>query len=104
MKTTHTPGPWFINGPWHIQADLKTEIPVVVAQVTPMRSGNPDERTANARLIAAAPELAESLRCLVTATENNGVVTGVCPVCGCRECVDTCAVETARAALAKAGL
>lgn len=72
MKTTtqHTPGPWFVNGPWHIQAAQPTTlpvIPVIVAQVTPLRSANQAEREANANLIAAAPELLEALTALVAA-------------------------------------
>lgn len=58
----HTPGPWFVNGPWSIQADTQTEIPVIVAQVTKLRSGSAEEREANAELLAAAPELLSALK------------------------------------------
>lgn len=57
----HTSGPWFVNGPWNIQADTHTEIPVITAHITPLRNGSLHEREANARLIAAAPELLSAL-------------------------------------------
>jgi len=62
MKTTHTKGPWFVNGAWNIQADTHTEIPVVVATVTPLRSGSLEQREENACLIAAAPDLLEACK------------------------------------------
>lgn len=63
MKTNHTPGPWHINGEYHIYAKTaQGALPVRVAQAVPLRNGNSDERGANARLIAAAPELLEALK------------------------------------------
>ena len=73
MRAEHTPGPWFVNGPWHIQADTKTAIPVIVAQITPLRSGDNEEREANARLIAAAPELLEALEEALEVLRVNGL-------------------------------
>ena len=62
MKTTtHTPIPWFVNGPFHIQADTHTEIPVIVADVLPLRSGDVKERDANADLICRAVNCHEDL-------------------------------------------
>ncbi len=62
MTTQHTPGPWFVNGPWNIQADTHTEIPVIVAHITPMRGEWASAREANATLIAAAPDLLAALQ------------------------------------------
>lgn len=61
MTAKHTPGPWFVNGPWNIQADTHTEIPVLVAHIVPLRNENIQERKANAQLMAAAPEMLEAL-------------------------------------------
>lgn len=70
----HTPGPWYSNGPWLIQATSGIDghrengeaipaLPVTVAQVTPQRCDEGSgRRAANARLIAAAPELLEACR------------------------------------------
>jgi hypothetical protein len=65
-KGKHTPGPWFVNGPWHIQAqgqmgDIR---PRIVAQAVNARPDTPEGLAtldANARLIASAPELLEML-------------------------------------------
>lgn len=57
---SHTPGPWFINGPWHVQATpllSDRNLPCVVAQVVEGHGVMSDERLPNARLIAAAPDL-----------------------------------------------
>ena len=57
-NTKHTPGPWtkcFLNGHWHIaRKDGRVEIAKVAAYK------NREQSTANARLIAAAPELLEA--------------------------------------------
>lgn len=66
--THHTPGPWTVNGPWHIQADTTLEEfqaggsrPKVVAHIVQGHNITPEQRKANATLIAAAPELLEAL-------------------------------------------
>lgn len=65
-KQGHTPGPWSINGPYHIQADTEpSALPKVLAHIIQGYGVSLEEKIANARLIAAAPELLEALRELV---------------------------------------
>jgi hypothetical protein len=92
MKTQHTPGPWFLNGPWNIYADRTAQQMrgKCVAQI--VKQGNTEEREANARLIAAAPELLAALESLVSdayLSLPNGNAS-------------TKAIDYARAAIAKA--
>ena len=54
MKIKHTPGPWTHDETWGLIKHKSKEIAA-------LHSGN----TANARLIAAAPELFDALRYLV---------------------------------------
>ena len=69
MKTKHTPGPWGITQytnyiGWSVYAKNRgciAERWYDSEQKTPNR----DELYANARLIAAAPELLEALECIV---------------------------------------
>ena len=69
MTITHTPGPWTIgnpifSGPYYIMVGGHTEIARVSdapATSSDYYIKNHDEREANARLIAAAPDLLESL-------------------------------------------
>ena len=86
-KTTskHTPGPWsiekhgragrLIEGPGFIS-------PVLVGNIFDHRSGSADRvpqeeiQTANARLIAAAPEMYDALRDAVTLLNAVGYVDG----------------------------
>ncbi len=72
MKTTHTPGPWNVNIPPHkfpIYAAHPANRFAYVA-TTPRDDGLTDaERDANARLIAAAPELLEALRLALVTIE-----------------------------------
>lgn len=98
--STHTPAPWRVeDGTTLIWGacnpdDMTTYgmgYPIVECRITPTSYGwakgpNADEGEANARLIAAAPELLEALRNL---TEMTGVPY-----------ID--AIEIARAAIAKA--
>lgn len=64
MKPKHTPGPWTSNG-WHDASGLKTEITCndnqrKIAEVfssQPCHADETPEDVANARLIAAAPEM-----------------------------------------------
>ena len=73
MKTTHTPGPWEIvvvnhNG-WTLDGSDRPFMPLY-------RIGDgeffiePKEALANARLIAAAPELLEALVGIISAVED----------------------------------
>jgi hypothetical protein len=78
----HTPGPWQVvpdgvNGDWpngcEIAIDdargLAGERDYYLASVV---HGDPDELLANARLVAAAPELYEALRVMVERMERTG--------------------------------
>jgi hypothetical protein len=68
--TTHTQGPWratTTNGidtkePWMVWSDEKGAAVAHVYARSEMASGSYDEQHANARLIAAAPELLEACR------------------------------------------
>lgn len=70
MMKKHTPGPWEVSGgdgiwavsPWNARFRLAT-----VTKPSPM---NGIDWEANARLIAAAPELLEALRSLTHAVEK----------------------------------
>jgi hypothetical protein len=55
----HTPGPWFPNGPWHIQAKSphQDSLPVIVGQVVKGHHIDQEQQEANALLLAAAPDL-----------------------------------------------
>lgn len=92
-KHTPTPGPWIAVGPWveHPRdtiADICTCNPANFGQSQLTRSD--EEQCANARLIAAAPDMLEALRQLYEATpDNEGGALG-------KACV------AARAAIAKA--
>lgn len=68
MSTKHTPGPWTTVKRYQDKVDVLHTQPLkigaassVVARVT-VRDSWLEEQTANARLIAAAPELFEGLR------------------------------------------
>lgn len=58
-EQTHTPGPWDVDGrDIFCRLHSGSSIKVVVAKV----AGSDDEADANARLIAAAPEMLEALQ------------------------------------------
>jgi len=66
MTAQHTPGPWRISGPPPLTGDPH-EISIKAANIPVARISRSakiafGERAANARLIAAAPELLEALR------------------------------------------
>lgn len=91
MKHSFTPGPWTIvwsdRGPY-VQAGNRT-------LTGPGRKGHAESWAANARLIAAAPELLEALTNLqLEATHYKQTGGGGNHLCN--------AIETARAAIAKA--
>lgn len=59
----HTPGPWQIEGRYDVELGslyLSTMHPMPIFELQPI-VGSRDEHMANARLIAAAPELLEAL-------------------------------------------
>lgn len=87
MGQKHTPGPWRIGdaGQTVYGAKAEGEFPKVVADTS--KSMTVGERRANARLIAAAPELLEALRDLQAQ---------------CQKWAPTIDQSRARAAIAKA--
>jgi hypothetical protein len=70
MKTQHTPGPWFVGQCGHQWYVLDSQVTVDsenrIASVTPR---TPGEEEANARIMAAAPELYCELSHLVRLME-----------------------------------
>ena len=68
----HTPGPWFVPAPTYrtlyVEARIGNMMLQEVASCGP--TADPAQQAANARLIAAAPELLEALKVLV---ENGGI-------------------------------
>jgi hypothetical protein len=69
----HTPGPWYVHGPTIVGGIDCCDIPYGVAHVLNPYAGTvgASERvTANARLIAAAPDMLASLEDLIKAVEN----------------------------------
>lgn len=79
--TQHTPGPWYIKrigneinaGSWEILCQLDDSF---VAQLYRINKIPHKEVKANARLIAAAPELLKALNMIVN-TENQDYITTV---------------------------
>jgi hypothetical protein len=66
MNTTHTPGPWTYKDDFELVVVPKNDPQAdAICEIT----GNPSEQFANARLIAAAPELLEALQNLVQFVE-----------------------------------
>ena len=98
-KQTHTPGPWVAEG-------RGANLTVVFAGSTPgsrpgvcaVADGTEKEREANARLIAAAPELLAALAAIVSRLEWNGYREGWDVRCD----LPSGTVLAARAAIAKA--
>lgn len=69
----HTPGPWFAPTPtyrtFYVEARIGNRMLQEVASCGP--TADPAQQAANARLIAAAPELLEALTLLVAGIENS---------------------------------
>lgn len=67
MTTKHTPGPWRVGDAGNTVFGPKTAHPSPVSICTisgPTPRINPEEKRANARLIAAAPDLLEALEAI----------------------------------------
>jgi len=95
MKAKHTPGPWFTVregfSAVYVEARIEGGMLQEVAMCGPTEAG-PSQQEANAALIAAAPDLLETLQVLLSLHDA---------------CVDTAdawnaSMEEARAAIAKA--
>lgn len=72
--STHTPGPWFTSRPHgtiYIEARLRGSTLQEVAAVGPTET--PEQQEANARLIAAAPDLLFELEGLVHFSDGFGL-------------------------------
>ena len=93
----HTPGPWFcptpLHGTFYVEARIDGGMLQEVASCGP--TAEPSQQAANARLIAAAPELLEALHGMLALDEEHHQ-RGHCDDDVCAE------VRKARAAIAKA--
>ena len=91
----HTPGPWraVLTYVHSVREDRRTTTSVADCGLTPSRA---EEAQANARLIAAAPELLEACKELVAVSEQAPMMVARCGPWLCR------IVRNARAAIAKA--
>ncbi len=76
--TTHTPGPWF-NDPtqptvWDVNQTIKIatieDLPWIEHPITGRRYSDFDTEKANARLVAASPDLLDALQWLKQCTEE----------------------------------
>ncbi|QEL18751.1 hypothetical protein PX52LOC_05788 [Limnoglobus roseus] len=64
-KATHTPGPWRVDSGMGSLSYVRAKSGELVASCTWMHSdGKPIEAQANARLIAAAPDLLDALEAM----------------------------------------
>ena len=97
-----TPGPWFADEQCAISGWVEIRVPGYsrnpVAAATPATAGDAEARRdsetlANARLIAAAPELLEACQALMDATNEDGMTNSM---------LLGCAIEMAGNAIAKA--
>ena len=80
----HTPGPWTVKGV-HVGPSKHFRAYSIEPNICEMNSSlAPDDVSANARLIAAAPQLLAALKSLVLSTD--GIVSGpesdLCACCG----------------------
>lgn len=90
MPTTHTPGPWYTMGAGIYIGSPETDDIAHIA--TAHCYGVPGDPVANARLIAAAPELLAALKVM---TLTPGILAHL-------EAHDPMALKQARAAIARA--
>ena len=71
-QSKHTPGPWYYDATWGLIHDARKtartphESAAEICAIHAGRTGSKDETTANARLIASAPELLEALARIAT--------------------------------------
>ena len=101
MKTKHTPGPWMVHtydvnlGPYNKALDVGTSgraVAKVIGEFENPKVG--DQARANARLIAAAPELLEALEAVTRRLEHVLHKNGISAL--------PTDIKNARAAIAKA--
>ena len=84
MNTKHTPGPWTCAKPTRLKQNYISSESGPVAITSSSSEVSRDTNLANARLIAAAPELLAVLTRILYAhdTGNCGAVTGEAILCG----------------------
>jgi hypothetical protein len=58
----HTPGPWTLDEPHQVWAEAVGEYVAITAEIEDFDTVPRDQAEANARLIAAAPDLLEALK------------------------------------------
>ena len=72
--SNHTPGPWFFNDDNdHITSELREGKAEIAICETGWSEPFESEQQANARLIAAAPELLEALQAMFAATADTEI-------------------------------
>jgi hypothetical protein len=101
MKTTHTPGPWKIVPRTSPKGTLMVESQhglIACMESSKTRPVTYEKAEANAKLIAAAPDLAEFAKCYLSVFENHNITNNSHP------CYDWTGhlADKARAAIAKA--
>jgi hypothetical protein len=69
QQAQHTPGPWEANGS-RVDVPPAYPVPLIIATCSITHDGGQD--AANARLIAAAPELLEASKLATQSLSNNG--------------------------------
>lgn len=97
MTAAHTPGPWYAGNDF-VSADCGDGAQRRIAFIVPITDGTRERfatEQANARLIAAAPQLAEALRAAIECFETDPIPL---PFAHAR------ALLAARAALTAAGV
>lgn len=111
METKHTPGPWIMEPRQPGQKTIRITSPgtndyfVTLHCEIDCDDVDHDVAIANAKLIAAAPDLAEACR-KVLEFHDADCAPARCVFCDCEQTnhLPDCPVSAARAALAKAGL
>ncbi len=79
MTTKHTPGPWIVTEGDNVYAKRNEGPSLPVASCAVSRSVTTKHRQANARLIAAAPDMLEALPGLIECAE---ILAAQCRVAG----------------------
>lgn len=100
MKTHHTPGPWEAHGPYVRLADgsnVTIAIPFAKTLEEPLISI--EEQFANAQLIAASPDLLQTLIDLLSVAPSKAPAAGL--IVGIEE-KHAAAIRNAKAAIQKA--
>ena len=101
MNAKHTPGPWTYGmqtgfNDLHIISAKQGKLRI--AELDPFDRLMTEEIAANARLIAAAPELLEALARILYAhdTNNNGAAMGEANLCSFYATMARCAIAKAK--------